>query len=404
MRSGKWGTCSQAEKQFKVVASKLTINDCILYVGTRLFIPPRLREEAFQVCHADNHSGIHSSIQRMRLCAWWPGMAKDIQSMVQRCDKCMKVMPTAFKSVHRWPEAKPLERWHIDWADIGSRPVLVMVDAGSGWIEAFPTANRLSSTVIRCLRTVFTRFGAPVCLVSDNGPEFVSEELNDWLCRQGIKKLESPKYFPRANGLAERSVQTVKAALASWKEFKYHSDFNALLQRVLFHHRISSHARGKSPSELLFGKTLRVPIVSSFQQGERLWYRPAISQGSKEVTYIMSKGSNASYVLEDEKLVLVSNSQIGSASQSACEDEAPVGLDAALDVAVPDGDATTAMTTAGIATDADVTTDTDNVMEDGGDTTTISKRRIQPKRSCGAPSRLGIDDPPSLLVKRGDVT
>jgi hypothetical protein len=415
VRSGRWSNCSQAEKQFKEVASKLTIDENMLYVGTRLFIPPRLREEAFRVCHADNHSGIHSSVQRMRLCAWWPGMAKDIQSMVQRCDKCMKIRPTAAQSVHQWPEAKPLERWHMDWADIGSRPVLIVVDAGSGWIEAFPTANRLSSTVIRCLRTVFTRFGAPVCLVSDNGPELVSDELNDWLCRQGIKKLESPKYFPRANGLAERSVQTVKAALASWKEYKYHSDFNALLQRVLFHHRISSHARGKSPSELLFGKTLRVPIVSSFQQGERLWYRSTNSHESKDVTYVMTKGSNTSYVLEDDKLVLVSNSQIASALQSPSGISAPVGqhsgLDAALEVATTNGAATTALSTASVATnvneapeaaDVDVAPDL-AAMESTSMKIQSSKRRVQPIRSCAAPKRLGIDDPP-LLVKRRDVT
>ena len=237
-------------------------------------------------------------------------MARDIQSMVQNCKECMKVRPSYSKSVHKWPEAAPLERWHMDWADLGFSQVLIVVDAGSGWIEAFPTRNRLSSTVIKCLRCVFTRFGIPLCLVSDNGPELVSEEINTWLARQGVKKMESPKYFPRANGLAERAVQTVKAAIATWKEYKYHTDFNSFLQRVLFHHRVSAVPRGKSPSELVFGRQLRVPIVSSFQQGENVWYKANLSQPTKAVTFVMTKGSNTSYVLEDEKLVLVSNNQL----------------------------------------------------------------------------------------------
>lgn len=317
VRSGNWNNCSQAEKPFKDVAKKLTIEDDVLYMGTRLYVPPKLRKEAFNVNHSDNHSGVQSTIHRMSLSTWWPGMARDIQSMVQACEECRKVRPSFSKSVHKWPEAAPLERWHMDWADVGFSQVLIVVDAGSGWIEAFPTTNRLSSTVIRCLRCIFTRFGVPVCLVSDNGPELVSEEINTWLARQGVRKLESPKYFPRANGLAERAVQTVKAAISTWKEYKYHTDFNSFLQRILFHHRVSAASRGKSPSELVFGRPLRVPIVSRFQQGENVWYKANLVQPSKAVTYIMTKGSNTSYVLENEKLVLVSNNQLAPSTGPA---------------------------------------------------------------------------------------
>ena len=54
-------------------------------------------------------------------------------------------------------------------------------------------------------------------LVSDNAQEFVSPELNQWVAAQGIRKMKSPIYFPRANGLVERSVQTVKKGAAAWK-------------------------------------------------------------------------------------------------------------------------------------------------------------------------------------------
>ena len=37
-----------------------------------------------------------------------------------------------------------------------------------------------------------------------------------WCELLGIKKMESPVYHPRAKGLAERSVQTVKQAFQAW--------------------------------------------------------------------------------------------------------------------------------------------------------------------------------------------
>ena len=65
----------------------------------------------------------------------------------------------------------------MDWGfakDHGN--ILVIVDAGSGWIEAFPAGNRTSQTVKVQLSQIFARFGIPKILVSDNGPEFVSSD------------------------------------------------------------------------------------------------------------------------------------------------------------------------------------------------------------------------------------
>ena len=56
----------------------------------------------------------------------------------------------------------------------------------------------------------------PKTLVSDNGSEFVSGDLKRWCESLEIRKIDSSVYHPRANGLAERAVQTVKWALQAW--------------------------------------------------------------------------------------------------------------------------------------------------------------------------------------------
>ena len=219
VRSGNWTNCSQAEVPYRAASDKLTIEDDMLYAGTKLFIPPRLRRAVFDISHGENHSGIHSSIQRIRLSAWWPGMDKDIRLMVEKCGICNKLRPAVDRSVDVWPSALPFQRLHVDWAYVKNvGEILIIVDAASGWIEAFPMRDRSSKLVIECLRTVFTRFGVADTLVSDNAKEFVSQDVNTWLQLQGTKKVESPLYFPRANGLAERAVKTVKNGLMAWKE------------------------------------------------------------------------------------------------------------------------------------------------------------------------------------------
>ena len=102
----------------------------------------------------------------------------------------------------------------MDWGYVKDQGnVLVIVYADSSWREAFPAGNRTSETVKVYLSEIFARFGIPKTLVSDNGPEFVSGDLNQLCESLGTKIMESPVYRPGANGLAERAVQTVKRAL-----------------------------------------------------------------------------------------------------------------------------------------------------------------------------------------------
>ena len=147
----------------------LTIDDDMIYCGTALFVPPRLRKKAFHLGHNETHSGIQSTTRRLQLSAWWPGMTMDMRNWVNQCTVCSKLRPATARSVDTWPPASAFQRLHMDWAyvkDAGN--VLIIVDAATGWIEAFPIRDRSSASVIKCLHTVFTRFGVAEILVSDN--------------------------------------------------------------------------------------------------------------------------------------------------------------------------------------------------------------------------------------------
>jgi len=91
--------------------------------------------------------------------------------------------------------------------------ILIIVDAHSKWVEAIPTAGSTSKVVIEELRSLFSQFGLPESIVSDNGTYFTSSEFENFLKLNGVIHLKSAPYHPSTNGLAERAVQIVKRGL-----------------------------------------------------------------------------------------------------------------------------------------------------------------------------------------------
>lgn len=53
-----------------------------------------------------------------------------------------------------------------------------------------------SERIISVLTKVFARFGSPKVLLSDNGPQFMSEEFESFLKLNGIQHCRTSPYFP----------------------------------------------------------------------------------------------------------------------------------------------------------------------------------------------------------------
>ena len=192
----------------------------------------------------------------------------------------------------------------------------------------FPAGNRTSETVEVCLSQIVARVGIPKTLVSDHGPEIVSGDLKQWCESLGIKKLESPIYHPRANGLAERAVQTVKRAFQAWRP-NPNVSFGAFLQTALMTHRNSSKMRSKTPVELLLGRRVRLPAIADLDLCENVLFKTNETTKIAPATFIIRKGLNTSFIQPENstQIILVSDNQIAILEEGQCKNRTSSGGD-----------------------------------------------------------------------------
>ena len=235
---------------------ELAVHDCCLLWGTRVVVPSVHRKSVLIQLH-EGHPGITRMKGLSRMYVWWPGICKDIEEAVGECYQCQQHQsspPVAPLHPWSWPTS-PWARVHIDYAGpIEGHMILVIVDAHSKWIKAIPTSGSTSRVVLEELRFLFSQFGLPECIVSDNGTCFTSQEFKAFLQRHGVNHITSAPYHPASNGLAERAVQVVKKGLRKVTR----GSMRTRIATILFNYRLTVQTTtGVAPSELMLGRRPR---------------------------------------------------------------------------------------------------------------------------------------------------
>ncbi|KAJ8711285.1 hypothetical protein PYW07_008527 [Mythimna separata] len=169
---------------------------------------------------------------------------------------------------------------------VGQRVYLVVIDSYSKWVECLHMNDGTSTkALIAKLKQVFSTFGIPNVLVSDNDVKINSEEFKNFCSSNGIKYMTSPIYHPPSNGQAENSVRTCKRMLKcilndNLPLYKV----NELLLGYLFNYRNTVHCTtGETPSKLMFGRNLRSRLDLVVPSREPT-YVEALTKSKREFT------------------------------------------------------------------------------------------------------------------------
>ncbi|KAJ8018643.1 hypothetical protein HOLleu_43268 [Holothuria leucospilota] len=259
VQEGKWSDIPCA---YKMVRSELAVVGKLVLRGNRIVIPKVLRSQVVELAH-EGHQGIVKSKQRLRTKVWWPGVDREIEKKCKTCHGC--------QVVGSGPNPDPIQTtpfptmpWQHLAADLmGPLPdgsyLFVVVDYFSRYFEVDILRVTTSEKLIKSLEVMFSRYGYPETIKTDNGPNFVSAEFESYLKTCDIGHRKTTPYWPQANGEVERQNRTLlKALKIAQVEGK---DWKSELNTFLLAYRSTPHSTtGMSPSELLFNRKIRTKL------------------------------------------------------------------------------------------------------------------------------------------------
>ena len=179
--------------------------------------PDKDRKELLEEAHLFGHFGaeaIVKSIQRKGIN--WKSIKDDALKTVNACAECQKfnIVKQGFNPLRPVSAAIPGDHWALDLAGPfktsknGNNYLMVLVDICTRFCILRALPDKQSQTIVKHLTQVFCDYGFPKYLQSDNGTEFVNELMELLAESAGFEHRLVTPYHPRANGVAERWVQT----------------------------------------------------------------------------------------------------------------------------------------------------------------------------------------------------
>lgn len=246
-------------RKYWTFKEEITYTEGLLFKNAKLVVPCSMRAEMLQRIH-EAHLGIVKCKERARDILFWPGMSKQIEDIVMKCSVCNTYKRSNVKEPllsHDIPDrawAKVgLDLFHFD-QDV----YLMCVDYYSKYPEIARLPQTTSKQVIIALKSMFARHGIPDIVMSDNGPQFASEEFAQFGKTWEFKHTTSSPGFPQSNGQSERAIQSVKNLLKKARVCQG-DPYLALLD----YRNAPLDGVKLSPAQLLLGRRLKTKLPTS---------------------------------------------------------------------------------------------------------------------------------------------
>jgi hypothetical protein len=222
LEGGNGGKASKINISNKPKAYLEAIN-AISQVKEEYMTPPKdQRQKILLDTHLFGHFGANAMVTKIHNDGiHWTNIKEEALEMVKQCEQCLQfnLGNKAFRPLTSIMADAPGDHWAIDLGTLsvtsseGSNYIMIMVDIFSRFCIARAIPDKTAVTVAKEVIKVFCDFGFPKVLQSDNGTEFVNQVLQHVVNHCGIDHRLTLPYNPRANGVAEKWVGTIKRTL-----------------------------------------------------------------------------------------------------------------------------------------------------------------------------------------------
>ena len=192
---------------------EISAENGLLFKGHRLIVPETLRNRILQTIH-EGHFGIEKMQLRARESVFWPKITADVLQMAQGCCTCQTHSRSQKETLlqHEVP-CGPWEKVCVDFFEFRSMQYLIVADYYSRFPVIRPATTTTTKATINILKQIFCEYDIPRILMSDNGPQFSSQEFKTFASEYKFKHITSSPRYPQSNGMIERMIQTIKQCM-----------------------------------------------------------------------------------------------------------------------------------------------------------------------------------------------
>ena len=236
----------------------------------RLYIPHALRHRVIEAAHQFlGHAGITATAHFCKKRVYMFRLIPEVRCVLHQCHAFQVKNQKGPKQqdVHR-PSVQagaPFQVWSMDVmgplcaSSEGHRYLLTLKDVFSKWFEAIPLSNTTSEKVLRALQTLYTRFGYPLQVHTDNATYFRSQAMREAFQRAGIRLTFTPTYNPQSNSV-ERTHRDLGTMLRVFCH-QHAADWEEVLPAALLALRSAVHeSTGVTPFACVYGKEPATPL------------------------------------------------------------------------------------------------------------------------------------------------
>ena len=256
-------------------------NDVLITQRVSCLVVPKVAIAALLDRYHDRygHPGHDRMYRTLVTKYFWTGMNRDIAVNADGCLHCQqrKRVHSKRMPILSFPRCdRPFQRCHIDLCGPfvttrrDMRYILVFKDYLTKWVEIFALPNKSEFAVAECfVDEIILRHGAPSMLMSDQGSEFVNKVIDQISVLLRIRRVTTSPYHPRADGLAENMVGTMKDALSAYVNV-FQNDWDDYLAVVAHYYRTTVNSiTGFTPYCMMYGRECKQPDelwVKSFSE------------------------------------------------------------------------------------------------------------------------------------------
>ena len=153
----------------------------ILIKNNQLVIPRSLQHKCIDLAH-EGLLGIMKTTQLIRQKIWFPGVDAMVEDKIKNCISCQSCTQTNTQEPLKMSPCPDSPRLEVSVDFYGPTQkgdyLLVIVDDSSQFPIVEFTSSTSAKSTIPILDKVFSEYGIPATLRSDNGPPFNSHEFS----------------------------------------------------------------------------------------------------------------------------------------------------------------------------------------------------------------------------------